>query len=220
MGIVMAEIAFDGRAPDLSHIAAAVERLTGLTLSRTESGAAVKANLFDQHGYLDFASAPGSPLEVYTYRAAAVKELNDQTFGDARLPMAKHVKGLNEPPGTQTVYLRGYVGQEPTLFLATELALEGLGGRPRHPIPEEAGREYGRPITAGELKERRRKFKKRLWPAALISILLLPVAVPVCLAGIILTLPWRLWKANKVYGSLAETPRGSAVPGTSRRPKT
>jgi hypothetical protein len=199
MGIVTAEVAFDGRAPDLRHIADKIRELTGLAVSVTGSEAGLKGNLFDQHGYLDFACAPGSQLELHTYRARAVRELHDQTFGDARLPTAKFVKGLNEPPGTQTVYLWGFVGQEPTLLFATQIALEALGGRPLHPIPEEVRREYGRAIHAAELEHRRRKLTKQMRPAVMVMILLLPLLIPLWFAAFVLMMPWRVWKVSQLY---------------------
>src|SRR5262249_19605869 len=143
MGIVTAEVAFDGRAPDLPQIADAVKGLTGLPLSFTESPAEVKGNLFDQDGYLAFACAPRSEIMVYTYRAGAAKELYEQAFENVGLPIARFVRGLNEPLGTQTVYLEGPLDQEPTLFFATLVALEKLGGRPKEPILEEEDKSTG-----------------------------------------------------------------------------
>jgi hypothetical protein len=143
MGIVVTQVVFDGQAPELSSIAGKVAELSGLPLSVTDSGADVKAGLYDLHAYLAFACHPETPLRLHSYRAGAVKELYHQTFGEARRPIAKCVQGLNEAPGTQTVYLHGYVGQEPTLLFVTELALEALGGRPRTPMAEEVRRDYG-----------------------------------------------------------------------------
>jgi hypothetical protein len=200
MGVVVSEVSFDVKAPELSRIADKVTELSGLPLSVTESGADVKGNLHDLHAYLAFACYPEARLELDSYRPGAVKEFYQQTLGDTCLPMAKYVQGLNEAPGTQTVYLRGYVGQEPTLLFVTQIALESLGGRPRNPISEEVRREYGTPITVSQLDTRRRKVRKQAQAAALVGVLLLPVLIPLWLVGFVLfvvMLPWRMWKAYK-----------------------
>src|SRR5262245_32551971 len=113
MGVVVTEVVFEGPVPELSHIADKVTELSGLPLSITESGADVTGDLYDLHAHLAFDCAPETQMEVHAYRAGAVKEFYDQTFGGADLPMAKRVQGLNEPAGTLAVYLRGYIGQEP-----------------------------------------------------------------------------------------------------------
>src|SRR5256885_3274749 len=52
------------------------------------------------------------------------------------LPTENFVVGLHEAPGTQSVYLKSYLGLELTLLMVTALALEDLGGRPREPITD------------------------------------------------------------------------------------
>jgi hypothetical protein len=205
MGVVVSEVSFDGQAPELSRIADKVTELSGLPLSVTESGADVKGNLHDRHAYLAFAYYPEARLELDSYRPGAVKECYQQTLGDTRLHMAKYVQGLKEAPGTKTVYLRGYVGQEPTLLFVTQLALEALGGRPRYPISDEVRREYGTPITVSQLEARRRKVRKQAQAAALVGVLLLPVLIPLWLVGFVLfvvILPWRMWTAFKTVQQL------------------
>jgi hypothetical protein len=129
MGVVVSEVVFDGEAPELSAIADKVTELSGLPLSVADGD----GDLYDLHAHLAFACAPETQLEVHAYPAGAVKEFYHQTFGDADLPFARCVQGLNEPAGTQAVYLRGYIGQEPTLLFVTILTLEALGGRPSTP---------------------------------------------------------------------------------------
>jgi hypothetical protein len=113
------------------------------------------------------------------------------------------------PPGTQAVYLRGFVGREPTLLAVVELALEALGGRPRHPIPEEYRQEFGRPITALQLKERQRNWVKKWEPTLLVILLLHAVMIPICLVIFLLTLPWGLWKAYRVCRNYTGSSGGS-----------
>lgn len=207
MGIVGTEVGFDGQAPELSRIAEKVTELSGLPLTVEESGADIKGDLFDLHGYLAFACAPERQLELHSYRAGAVKDFCEEAFEGADFPLANCVQGLHEPPGTQTVYVRGYVGQEPTLFFVTELALEALGGRPREPIPEDVRREYGAPITAAQLEERQRKVTRQGWLTLLVGVLLLPVLLPLWLLGflwMLVSLPWRIWTAYQVYRRYTE----------------
>lgn len=195
MGVVVSEIVFDGEAPELSAIADKVAALSGLPLSVAEED----GDLYDLHAHLAFACAPQIQLEMHTYRAGAVKQLYQQTFGDVDLPIARCVQGLNEPAGTQAVYLRGYIGQEPTLLIVTILALEALGGRPRHPIGEEERRQYGSPITPAQLEERQRKLSKQMRLIVVVGLLLLPVLLPLWLIGFFVLLPWRIWKGYQLY---------------------
>jgi hypothetical protein len=95
------------------------------------------------------------------------------------LPIANVVQGVNEAAGTQTVYVQGYVGQEPTLLLATTLALESLGGRLGEPMSDELRREFGRVVSGDELRRRHRKVGRQGLMALAGGVLLLPVLVPV-----------------------------------------
>src|SRR5262249_18087029 len=114
------------------------------------------------------------------------------------LPTAKFAVGLNEPPSSQVAYLRSYIGHEPTLLMVTLIALEALGGRPREPLTFEDRQEYSKKITEEELTKRRevlhRQFKRTAW----ITMLLLPITIPLFLLQMLFVfalLPWRLWKA-------------------------
>jgi hypothetical protein len=207
MGIVTAAVVFDGQAPELTRIVEKVTELSGLPLSVSESGADLKADLYDLHAHLAFACDPNALLVLHSYRAGAVKAFYRETFGDTPLPVARYVQGLNEAPGTQTVYLQSHIGQEPTLFFVTELALEALGGRPRSPIPEELRRDYGTPITPAQLEARRREVGRQTLGMVLVVVLLLPVLIPLWFVGLVLSvalLPWRLWKAAKQVRAYTE----------------
>jgi hypothetical protein len=213
MGMVFGEVAFDGRAPELSRIADKITEVSGLPVSVTGSAADVEGDLYDMHTSLAFACAPEERLEVHTYLPGAVREFYNEAIEGIELPTAKFVQGMSEPAGTQTVYLRGYIGQEPTLLAVAILALEALGGHPRHPTSEELRREYGKPITTTQLTERRRKLRKQgRWGAAIV-LLLLPVLIPLCFVGclaFLVAMPWRIWKGYQLYRT-SEEGRGSAV---------
>ncbi|MFL5240801.1 MAG: hypothetical protein ACJ8FY_01720 [Gemmataceae bacterium] len=163
MGVVVAQVVFDGQAPKLSRIAEKVTELSGLAMSVTESGADLKADVYDLHAYLAFDCDPKDQLELYSYRVGTA-------------------------PGTQTVYLSCNLNQELTLLVVTVLALEALHGRPRDPITEIDRREFGTRITATQLVARRRIVEKQAMGAALVAVLLLPVIVLLWLGWFVLTL--------------------------------
>lgn len=200
MGLVFDHVNFDGRAPELSRIADTVTKLCGLPVTLQLSDLAERGGFHDQHGHIAFACAPNEQLEIYSYKPGAVRKHYDEFTEGVELPIEKAVQGLHEQAGTQSIYLRGWVGME-TLMAVTVLALESLGGRPRVPISDEMRREYGAPITEADLFERRRQLQKQLRRVGLIQILLLPVTFPIFVIGVFVrlaTMPWRLRKAWKL----------------------
>ena len=199
----------------MSDISDKITELSGLPLSITESGADVKGELCEMHGYLAFACAPDQALEIHAYRGGAVRRLCNEMFGNVRPPMAERVQGIREPAGTQSVYLRGYLGQEPTLLAATALALEALGGRPKHPIGDETRRQCGTPITPAQLAERRRKYARQMRSVAMVGLLLLPVMIPLWIVWLVAMMPWRVWKAYRRYRAYTERSGSSAKPGAA-----
>lgn len=209
MGIVFDEVVFQGRAPPLSAIVDKITELSGLPLTVTESGAGVKGELYELHGYLAFACAPEQQIEIHVYRDGAVQKLCKEMFGDVHLPIAQYVQGNNEPVGTQSVHLRGYLGQEPTLLIMTTLALEALGGSSRHPLGEEERRQFGTPISPAQLEERRRKVARQGWLLAVACLLLLPVMIPLSIVGLVVMTPWRVWKGYRLYRSFTGDKNGS-----------
>ena len=215
MGIVAQEVVFRGRAPRLSEIADKVAELSGMPLSAAESAADVQGDLYDLHGRLAFACAPGEQVTIYAYRGGAVRTLCDEMFGNVHLPMAEWVQGNNEPAGTQSVYLKGYAGQEPTLLAAITLALEALGGRPKDALSRE-WREYGAPVTPALLEDRRRKWAKGMWLGVAAGLLLAPLTIPLGLVALVVMTPWRVWKGYKAYRSFALR-GGPAAPGPAGR---
>ena len=202
MGIVFDQVRFDGRAPELSEIASKVTELCGLPLIVEQSDANEKGNLYDQHGHFAFACVSQEQVEIHSYRPGAVRAFYDEFTDCVELPSEKFVTGLNEPAGTQAIYLTGFVGLE-TLMTVTLLALESLGGRPRGPISDETRREYGGSITEADLLKRRRQLHRQVRSAGLILLLMLPVTLPIFVLGLfmhLVTMPWRLrraWKLTK-----------------------
>ena len=196
MGIVIQEVTFDAPAPTAARVVAKLTELVGLPLTISESTPEIRGSLFELHAQLAFARFPQVPVELTAYRAGAVQEHLQRTGMNA-LPFASVVQGSNEAVGTQTVYVRGYIGQEPTLLLAATLALEALGGRLREPLSDELRREYGAKVLPEELERRHRRVRRQGLLALTAGIVLLPFLVPFWLASIawhLANLPWRLWK--------------------------
>jgi len=205
--MVFDEVTFDGRGPTVDALAAKISELSGLPVSVQAPGPG-DLGIYDQHAYLFFVAMPEEQLEVFSYRRGAAKKFyNDFMEGFENLPTAKYAVGLNEAPGTQVVYLRSFVGHEPTLMMATVLALEALGGRTRSPITDDIRREYGTPITEQQLAERRKKLHKELRRAAWIGMLMLPITIPLFIFGLLfrlVLLPWQIVTSVRAYHEIEE----------------
>lgn len=200
MGIVVTEVIFDAPAPTATKIAARVEEIVGLPLVVRDSSPEIKGSLFDLDAQLAFAVYPRSQIEVTAYRAGAVREHLRLTGVDV-MPIADVVQGSNEATGQQTVYVEGYVGQEPTLLLATTFALETLGGRLGKPMPDHVRRDYGQSVSVDELRRRYRKVQRQGLLALAAGVVLLPILVPIWMISIgrhLVERPARILKAKQV----------------------
>jgi hypothetical protein len=201
MGLVASEIAFDGRAPTAARVAEKVTELVGLPVLVNEDWPAGVDELYDLHAELAFARYPDIKVELYAYRPGAVAEFIARMDVN-EVPFNRLMQGANEPPGTQVVYLRWFAGPDLTLFVATTIALEDLGGRAREPVTPEMRRNYAHPIAEAELDRRHRRARRKRFLALLATVALLPILVPFWLASAIwylLTLPWRISRACKLY---------------------
>ena len=200
MGICVAEVTFVAPAPLATQIAAQVEQSAGLPVVLRESGPEIRGTLHDLHALITFQMHPRIEVELTAYRAGGVKE-HLQIAGVDSLPIAKAVQGMNEAPGEQTVYVRGHLGQEPTLFFATVLALEALGGRPRDPVTDDVRRQYGHAISPEELKRRHRKVQRHGIVMLTAAVVLFPLLLPLWILSIawqLVKMPWRIWKARRL----------------------
>ena len=200
------QVIFDERAPGLERIAEQVTEISGLPVSITDRLKEFPDPSSDFDGTLAFTCVPQSWIELRAYRPEEVRKFYHESVGDPdlRLPMARCVHGLNEPSGTQTVYLRGYINQEPTLLFVTLLALEKLGGRPRHPIPDDIRRGYSVRITETELEKRCRKAGRQAWLGAAVAIVMLPVLIPLWVLFLFLKLPLGVWYVWRHYGEFTK----------------
>jgi len=218
----MDEITFDGQAPSLHRIGEKVAELSGLTVAIKDSGVDVKGTLFDLHGSVAFACALDEWLELFCYRHGAVRALHDATVGASRMSSETLVQGRHEATGIQAVHLRSGFGLEPTLISVTILALEALGGHPREPITPEMRREYGKPITGTQFEERRRQWRKEMRATTALSVLLLPLLIPVWCAGFLIflaLLPWHIWRAYRFSAQWVESQHRNAATPKQDQPR-
>jgi len=208
MGVILHEVAFPSRVPDVLRIAEEIRARTGLEVSVTESSAAERGDIYDVHAQLAFACAVEDRIAVYTLRPGAAADRYKIAFADdSTRPAAlagKPPAPANAAPeagGPQVVYLKGLWEQELTLLFAAQLALERLGGDSTFPLTDPQRREYDRPFTAAELDERRRKWAVRMKWGRVLWVLLLPVTIPWTLLKwiVIAILPgvWKLGRAAK-----------------------
>ena len=206
MPLVLSQVVFDERAPELARIAEQVSEISGLPTSITDLSIVGNDDVSEFHGNLAFACEPHSGIELRAYRVGAMKKFYHETVGDPglRYPMARFVQGLNEPTGTQAVHLSGHTGQDFTLFTVTLLALEKLGGRLRHPISDEDRRIYSTPITVSQLEDRCRKARRKAQIRAAVTFLLLPVIIPLWVLFLFLKLPLGVWYVWRHYGEFTK----------------
>ena len=199
--LVFSEVTFDGQAPDLLRIADKIKELSGLEMSVQKKDHDDQAKMYEIDARLAFAVAPEEQIELQVYCPGAARTFYDQTFQGVPQPMEKFVIGLNEPAGTQTVFLRSHALFEPTLLMATILALEALGGQARHPLPEELRLEYCKPLSLEEFGHRRRKRRKQNQLAFLFYLVMIPALIPVWLLAVVgglVMMPYWIWKAYQI----------------------
>lgn len=210
MGIILQEVAFPARAPDLRRIAEEVHARSGLEVSVTESSEEVKGDLFDLYAQLAFACAPEERIVVFTYRSGVVRTPYEGAWENPKPRPAglerkasKGAKAMVGPEGKQVIYLRGQAEQEQelTLLFATQLALERLGGVSPFPLTDQQRSEYDRPFTAAELAPRRREWRTQMKWGLVETVLLLPVTIPLKLIQwiviAILHIAWKMGRAAK-----------------------
>jgi len=197
MGLVVQQVNFDGRAPSLLQIVQKITQTGGLPLTVEESSPTIRGNLFDLHARLAFARFPKDKIEVTTYRTGAVSEQLKRD-GVSDLPLAKVVQGAREPSGTQTVYMQGYMGQEPTLFFITAIALEALGGRPRFPITDAERREFGVTVALADLERRYKKTRRHNMLMVPIGIVMGLLWLPFGVLWLLLKTPSTIRKARRI----------------------
>lgn len=196
MAVVIHRVVFDGGVPPIGRVIARVRELTGLALSTRESPDSLEsAKVF--HVQLAFACAPSTEVLAYAYDRAALEAFVNRMGAQVAAAIGPILEGMDEARGTQTLYLRIYLGQDPTLLLATAYALEQMGGRPHPALTPNEREDCGRTLTEGEVTRRCRHAR---WRSAAGMAVAGPVAIlsiPFVLLGTLITLPWKIWQTHQ-----------------------
>jgi len=185
MGIVTQSVRFNGHAPPLERIIEEMNRIAGLPLHVEESSAEVKGKVFDLHAKIAFNCLRSHGIEVYTYLPGSVQRVIDGA-GLSGPGLAKVVEGGREPPGTQTVVLRGYSGQELSIMYAAVLALESLGGTARTPVDPKIREEFGTARSSTQLKLKAARLRLFGFFSVVMAILFFPFILAYMLIAIII----------------------------------
>lgn len=198
MGLICSTIEFDYPAPNEELLLARISDISGLPVIKVKSN---DEDLYSFNIFIIFESFPNCELQVYAYAPGAIDKMleNERIEGDPHPNWPMPLEGSEEAKGKQNVYLKGYVGQELTLFRATWEALESLGGI-RVKEKSESEDEYRFPITMEELAKRHKDQKKQLNKFWLRILLLLPVMIPIYFVKSIYALikiPSEIRKAEK-----------------------
>ena len=179
-------VLFDDRVPPLAEICSKVTEICSLPVVVLES---TTEELCDWQATIAFACAQDSPLKLSVHQTT-VCQLREETSS---------APAHNPPIRSIAVDLQGHLGQERTLIVTTELALESLGGAPWEGIPDNDRREFAKPISELELRARRREMERQMRRVALTTILMLPVLVPMGCLWLFVTVPWRLWRCCRSF---------------------
>ena len=197
MALLIFNFEFDYPAPKPDILVAQISKTSGLPVSIVSAD---NDELHELSLLVAFDQFPKNTLELYAYRPGAIKKNNDkelkETGFDHNWPIP--VEGSDEVEGRQRIYINGYVGQEPTLMLATAIALEDLGGVGSEPVPDDEKSNF--PITSRELKRRSRKHQILIILFWLKSIVLLPITIPIGIVRMIIgfvMMPFEIRRAYK-----------------------
>jgi hypothetical protein len=171
VGITAGTGQFAGNPPTLDEITAAMTRLCGLAVGMEQSPAETRSDLWEIQATVWFKCAPRERVDVYSFRAEATAKMRSGIVERALAEGADSatVERLfpNRPGDNRNaVHLRGYIGEEGTLFDVAALALESLGGTLTRPISDERRRRASVQLTPGELAARHRQHNRE-WLLAL-----------------------------------------------------
>ncbi len=192
MGTVLHSATFEGKHPDLAEVVEKVTEIAGLPVEVTELAHDPEFDLYDLEAEIQLAGFPETMLKLRCYRPGAVREYCGE--GQDGFPMPEVVEGYEETEELRKVHMQAYVGQPPFLFDITRLALESLGGRLVIDIEDEVRKRHEKPVTATDFAEWERRFKRDLQRGLARAVVALPLNCARWLV-LLLTLPWRLWKA-------------------------
>jgi hypothetical protein len=119
-------------------------------------------------------------------------------------PVIGGIEGMNERAGTQAVYVKGCVGQELTLLLATVIVLESLGGIPTPGISKNYRDSYGRRVTVVEIRRRRRGVEWQMASLSALSVVVMILSSPIWIVWTLIKMPWEIRRATRIARSFEE----------------
>lgn len=198
MGLFTNEIIFDFPAPTLDKIIKEITKISGLSVieidpinnkNQINDSLEDDEELHNFYQYISFECIPNHPILIYDYVQNAIndfveKEKLESGF-NANWPQPLH--GADEENGKQSIYIESYAGTETTLFLATNNALNSLGGVSRYEKSiSYAIKKY--PITIDDLKNNHKKVKRKILFSYLLSIVMLPITIPLVIIKMVISL--------------------------------
>ncbi len=216
MGRISNEIRFDYPAPTADDIVKEVSKLTGLPVILLEpycNEAEVDEDEEQDAGHelyefihrIAFKDFPETMFDIYAYIPNAVNDWvekeKQETGFDANWPRPSH--GADEEKGKQSIYIEGYLGMETTLFSSVRESLMSLGGIPRY-----EGRytkclsDY--PISKSELASNIKKIKRKNLLSLIITIVLIPVLLPLTLIRAVFEIIKMPFSFHKTYKAVKE----------------
>lgn len=175
MGIFRIYAAFPYPAPKPKEIAEAISNVSGVEVIINS----ITTDELLEYGFtVSFASHPYHLVDLYAYRQDAVQELikteNERTGFDVNWPYL--VEGSTEKHGVQTVYIGGYLTQEPTIVDAAIAGLESLGGVLNEGRSSQKSNHF--PINTADLEKNHAKHKALLLYGVVVLVLLSPIWIP------------------------------------------
>lgn len=206
MGMMFGTSHFSDTPPQLTEICERMEAICGLPVLVHEKDSGPG---YVYEATIAFAANPDLELKISLSDREAMRQNIDETCDDPvlRSMMKNTVQGANAPPGTNSVHLQGYLGQEVTLMMVTLLALESLGGVTDQPFSKEERQEFERFISEEELEARCMEAAKQVRRSQYTALLTLPLWLPIWLLGMVafvIMLPWKILQANRIVKQLRQ----------------
>jgi hypothetical protein len=174
MGIASRRATFPDTAPSFATIADKVSELSALPVILTESQIE-------------------EPDDGYCSASLAYRSMPE-----SKVELSRHIEAPSDgnshtqPEQQQTLEVRIYLAQEPTLFYKTLLALEALGGKIQPPLSEQERQEYVKVFTSRQIEREALKLVLLMMLYVIGFLLLLPILIPFWIIQGIYSYIW--WK--------------------------
>ena len=199
---------FGSRVPSPDEIAARISEITSHAVAIDDSTEEdEEVSLWEYQVRLKFDAVPECALRLYAYKPGAVDKWMDDDDPMLKKVLGKSLEGAGERKGHRFVHFLGYIGEEPTLFFVTDIALHDLGGTTEKPIPDDIIQEYKREISVEELQSRLNDVKSSNQKQFRWILILSPLLIPLWIISMVFTLlllPFRLLWAWRQLSKLKE----------------